>query len=138
MADRLTPEQRSMNMSKIRAVNTKPEMQVRRMVHGAGFRYVLHDKRLPGKPDLVFPARRKVVFVHGCFWHRHSCKVGQRNPKANAEFWAEKRQRNVARDIQQTERLQDSGWQVHVVWECELKDAEMLRTRLIIFLSSNG
>lgn len=136
--DRLTAEQRSANMSKIRAINTKPEMQVRRLVHGAGFRYVLHDKRLPGKPDLVFPGRRKVVFVHGCFWHKHSCKVGQRDPKANAEFWAEKRQRNAARDAQQTERLQSLGWQVHVVWECELKDAEMLLIRLTTFLNSSG
>lgn len=135
MVDRLTPEERSANMGKIRAFNTKPEMQVRRMLHREGFRYLLHDRRLPGRPDLVFPRRSKVVFVHGCFWHKHSCDVGRRNPKTNAEFWAEKRHRNVVRDFEQAERLKELGWEVLVVWECELKDSDALLTRLKGFLT---
>lgn len=136
MVDRLTPEQRSANMSKIRGRDTKPEMQVRRMLHAEGFRYVLHDKRLPGKPDLVFPSRKKVIFVHGCFWHEHSCDAGLRTPKTNAAFWADKRRRNVERDSLQSARLQEEGWEVCVVWECELKDLSLLLTRLTTFLRS--
>jgi DNA mismatch endonuclease (patch repair protein) len=135
MTDRLTPEQRSANMSKIRAANTKPEMQVRRMVHQEGYRYLLHDKRLPGKPDLVFPGRRKVIFVHGCFWHHHVCRAGQYTPKTNAEFWSAKRQRNVERDAEQIQKLGELGWKTHVVWECELKHPDEVLQELTHFLS---
>ncbi len=122
-------------MAKIRGTNTKPEMQVRRMVHRAGFRYLLHDKRLPGKPDLVFPGRRKVIFVHGCFWHQHSCRAGQYIPKTNAEFWSTKRQRNIDRDAEQLQNLEELGWQTHVVWECELKHPVEVLEELTMFLS---
>lgn len=135
MTDSLTPQHRSWNMSRIRGKNTKPEMTVRRMIHGAGYRYRLHDKRLPGKPDLVFAGRRKVIFVHGCFWHSHSCRVGERAPQQNAEFWAAKRARTFERDAGQLERLREAGWQPLVVWECELKDHEALLERLSAFLS---
>lgn len=134
MADSLTPVQRSANMSKIRSANTKPEMTLRRLVHRKGFRYILHDKRLPGRPDLVFPSRRKVIFVHGCFWHKHSCKAGLRNPKTNANFWAEKRLRNVERDAEQIESLRSLGWDVHVVWECELRAPQEVLIRVSQFL----
>lgn len=134
MVDRMTAAQRSANMAKIRGSNTKPEMLVRRMLHREGYRYLLHDKRLPGKPDLVFPGRSKVVFVHGCFWHKHSCTVGQREPKTNAGFWAAKRQGNLERDSEQTKRLKELGWQVYVVWECELRESEALLVRLKSFL----
>ncbi|MHA7286580.1 very short patch repair endonuclease [Arthrobacter sp. MDT3-44] len=135
MTDRLTREQRSANMAKIRATNTKPEMQVRRMIHRAGYRYLLHDKRLPGKPDLVFPGRRKVIFVHGCFWHEHSCRIGQRSPKTNAAFWSAKRLRNVKRDREQLRDLEVLGWSVHVIWECELKYPDEVLKEVTVFLS---
>ncbi|MBG6183048.1 DNA mismatch endonuclease (patch repair protein) [Arthrobacter sp. CAN_A214] len=135
MTDRLTPEQRSANMSKIRAANTKPEMQVRRMVHREGYRYVLYDKRLPGTPDLVFPGRRKVIFVHGCFWHQHTCRAGQYTPKTNAEFWSAKRQRNVDRDNEQLQKLEELGWKTYVVWECKLKQPDEVLEELALFLS---
>ena len=105
MADRLTPEQRSWNMSRIRGKNTKPELLVRSLLHAKGYRYRLHGKagkgRLPGSPDLVFAGRRKVIFVNGCFWHFHDCRVGQHAPKANADFWEAKRTRTRDRDADQ-------------------------------------
>ncbi|MDJ0354676.1 very short patch repair endonuclease [Paenarthrobacter sp. PH39-S1] len=141
MAERISPAQRSANMSRIRGKDTKPELLVRRMLHGAGFRYRLHGRyrseRLPGRPDLVFAGRRKVIFVNGCFWHTHSCAAGQHAPQNNAEFWADKRRRTVERDARQLISLRAQGWQVLVVWECELKDASMLESRLIGFLGSD-
>lgn len=117
----MSPEQRSAHMSKIRSKDTKPELRLRRMLHGAGYRYRLHDRKLPGRPDLVFAGRRKVIFVHGCFWHGHECPVGARLPKTNTEFWAGKRRRNQERDAMQRKLLEDMGWGVLVVWECEVK-----------------
>ncbi|HEX7201193.1 MAG TPA: very short patch repair endonuclease, partial [Arthrobacter sp.] len=109
MADKLTPEQRSWNMSRIRGKNTKPELLVRRLLHAKGYRYRLHGSsgasRLPGNPDLVFAGRRKVIFVNGCFWHFHDCRVGQHAPKANADFWAAKRTRTRERDAGQRRQL---------------------------------
>src|SRR5688572_12051601 len=98
MSDVHTPEQRSRNMSAIQSKDTKPEMIVRRLLHTNGYRYRLHDKRLPGRPDLVFPSRKKVIFVHGCYWHMHDCKYGRVKPKSNSEFWSAKRNSNVSRD----------------------------------------
>jgi len=140
MADKLTQEQRSWNMSRIRGKNTKPELLVRRLLHAKGYRYRLHGSsgasRLPGNPDLVFAGRRKVIFVNGCFWHFHDCRVGQHAPQANAEFWAAKRNRTRDRDANQRRLLEDAGWQVLTVWECELKDSSALETELVRFLET--
>ncbi len=138
--DLLTREQRSRNMSKIRGKNTKPELLVRKLLHAKGYRYRLHGQsgavKLPGRPDLVFAGRRKVIFVNGCFWHSHDCKAGQRAPAANAEFWEAKRTRTRERDALQREQLKAAGWQVHTVWECQLKDKSVLEERLTAFLES--
>lgn len=134
MTDVHTKQQRSFNMSRIRSKDTKPEMIVRSLVHRLGFRYRLHHKNLPGKPDLVFSSRQKVIFVHGCYWHMHSCKYGQVVPKTNAEFWQEKRLGNVRRDNSAIKVLQELGWQVLVIWECEIKDIPQLEKILKSFL----
>jgi DNA mismatch endonuclease (patch repair protein) len=142
MSDRLTPEQRSWNMSRIRGKNTKPELLVRRLLHAKGYRYRLHGKsgsvRLPGNPDLVFAGRRKVIFVNGCFWHFHDCRAGQHAPKANAAFWEAKRSRTRERDDQQRRKLEASGWEVLTVWECELKDGSALEAQLVAFLGAQA
>lgn len=138
MADKLTPERRSWNMSRIKGKNTKPELLVRRLLHSKGYRYRLHGTarggKLPGSPDLVFASRHKVIFVNGCFWHFHDCRAGQHAPKANAEFWETKRTRTRNRDAEQLRQLQTSGWKVLTVWECELKDPATLEEHLDAFL----
>jgi DNA mismatch endonuclease (patch repair protein) len=134
--DTLTPEQRSERMARVRGKDTGPELMVRRMVHGAGYRYRLHDKRLPGRPDLVFPKRRKVIFVHGCFWHRHpdpSCKLA-RMPKSRLDFWVPKLEGNRARDLRAQDALEREGWRSLVVWECETGRKEALKDKLVAFL----
>lgn len=136
MSDVLTPAQRRYNMSRIRGKNTVPEMIVRRLVHGMGFRYRLHRRDLPGRPDLVFPARREVIFVHGCFWHRHACRFGSVRPRTNAEFWEEKRSGNVARDKLAMEALAALGWTARIVWECETRNPNALGRSLRAFLRS--
>jgi DNA mismatch endonuclease (patch repair protein) len=133
VADKLTPERRSANMARIRAKDTKPEMIVRRMVHALGARYRLHRKELPGKPDLVFGPRRKVIFVHGCFWHQHSCRAG-RIPSSRRDYWEPKLKRNSERDAEACAALEAAGWQVLVIWECSIKDKEALEQRLRGFL----
>lgn len=130
MTDTLTPDQRRYNMSRIRGTNTKPEMVVRKLLHGIGLRYRLHGKGLPGKPDLVFASRRAVLFVHGCFWHMHRCRYGKPAPATNANFWAQKRLGNRKRDKENRARLRAEGWKVFEVWECHTRDADMLRIRL--------
>ena len=123
-------------MSKIRSGNTKPEWTIRRLLHRLGYRYRLHGKGLPGKPDIVFAGRRKVIFVHGCFWHQHeaiSCLDG-RKPKSNTGYWHAKLERNVLRDREHTERLTAEGWGVLVLWECEMRDEAALAERLSSFL----
>lgn len=135
MADKLTKEKRSANMARIRDRDTKPEMVVRRLVHSMGYRYRLHRKDLPGKPDLVFGPRRKVIFVHGCFWHQHSCRDG-RIPASRQEYWEPKLRRNVERDAEAIRRLEQGGWRVLIVWECETKDIAGLRRKLHDFLSA--
>ena len=127
-------EQRSRNMRAIRGSNTKPELLVRRMLHQMGYRYRLHRKDLPGKPDIVFGPRRKVIFIHGCFWHGHACKYGQRVPKTNTEYWTSKINGNVERDRRQLEELSEASWTALTLWECELRDADAVRARLIAFL----
>jgi len=126
--------QRHRNMAAIKGKDTKPEMVVRRLVFRLGYRYRLHGKNLPGRPDLVFRSRRKVIFVHGCFWHMHVCRYGQVKPKTNATFWQEKRKANVERDRRQLSALTSDGWDVLVVWECETKDVCQLKIRLEVFL----
>lgn len=137
MADKLTPEGRSELMSRIRSKDTEPEMTVRRLLHGLGYRYVLHDRRLPGTPDLVFPSRRKVVFVHGCFWHGHDCGRGFK-PATNAEFWAAKIDGNMARDRRHVRAISAQGWKVFTVWECAVGKDRLaaLERRLVKFLES--
>jgi DNA mismatch endonuclease, patch repair protein len=130
MTDVHTPETRSYNMSRIQGRNTKPELRVRRLLHGMGFRYRLHVKDLPGKPDLVFPRANAVLFVHGCFWHMHRCKYGKPAPATNKTFWAEKRRSNAERDKRNRRRLRAQGWTVFEIWECHTRKAEKMRTKL--------
>lgn len=129
-----TPEQRSRIMRSVKGADTGPEMTVRRLVHRMGYRFRLHRKDLPGKPDLTFPRLRKVVFVHGCFWHGHDCARGARPPKANAEYWRTKIGRNAARDAAHIVALQNEGWAAAVIWECELKKMERVEKRIATFL----
>lgn len=133
MVDTLSPADRSARMSKVRAKDTKPEMAVRRLVHGMGYRYRLHRRDLPGCPDMVFPGRRKVIFVHGCFWHRHNCDLG-RMPKSRLEFWGPKLEANRRRDAEVLARLSGMGWQYLVVWECEVGRDMALPERIKNFL----
>lgn len=123
MVDVHTPEQRSRNMSRIRSKDTRPELIVRSVVHRLGFRFRLHRRDLPGTPDLVFPRHRKVIFVHGCYWHLHDCRSGRVVPRTNAAFWATKRATNAQRDADALEQLTRLGWKTLVVWECTLRDA---------------
>lgn len=120
MADVLTAEQRRLNMSRIRGKDTKPEMLIRRGLHARGLRYRLHDRKLPGRPDLVFPRYGAVVFVHGCFWHAHGCALSKL-PATRQEFWQHKLAENAARDRWAIEALCADGWRVLVVWECALR-----------------
>ncbi|MGA3010218.1 MAG: DNA mismatch endonuclease Vsr [Terracidiphilus sp.] len=127
---------RSANMRAIRSKGTKPEMFVRRFVHGLGFRYRLHAPDLPGKPDLVFPKLRKVIFVHGCFWHMHkACREG-RIPNSRREYWEPKLLGNVERGRKHLASLRKLGWKVLVVWECEIENSERIEKKLINFLAS--
>ncbi|HMD76874.1 MAG TPA: DNA mismatch endonuclease Vsr [Terracidiphilus sp.] len=132
--DTLTKVERSICMSRIRSKDTKPELAVRRLVHGMGYRYRLHSKNLPGKPDMVFSGRSKVIFVHGCFWHFHrNCPDG-RMPKSRVDYWKPKLQRNIDRDRQSTQRLHRLGWSSLVVWECELANQSRLAGKIRLFL----
>ena len=133
-SDVFTPEDRAWVMRAVKGKDTKPEMIVRRLAHALGYRFRLHRKDLPGKPDLVFPGRRKVIFVHGCFWHGHECARGSRQPKQNAEYWRNKIARNVERDADNLQALERLGWQTQVIWECEMKDRDALADRLRAFL----
>jgi DNA mismatch endonuclease (patch repair protein) len=121
MVDQLTPSARSALMSRIRGKNTKPELVVRSTLHRLGYRYTLHPAHIPGHPDLTFPARSKVIFVHGCFWHGHDCAHGRRRPGSNVEFWERKYRENRSRDARKQAALKVLGWNVLVVWECEVK-----------------
>jgi DNA mismatch endonuclease (patch repair protein) len=135
VVDVLTPEQRRLNMSRIRGKDTKPEMIVRRLVHSLGFRYRLHVRTLPGSPDLVFPSKRKVVFVHGCFWHRHRCRLGKPTPSTRAAFWKAKLLRNVERDREVRAALKKADWKTLVVWQCHTRDTDRLASTLRRFLA---
>ena len=126
---------RSRTMRAVPSRNTKPELQLRSILHRLGYRFRLHRKDLPGSPDIVFPSRRRVIFVHGCFWHGHSCKRGARAPKENAEYWRTKIARNVNRDQKVHDELRQLGWQTLIIWECELRD-EQLEGKLRAFLEA--
>ncbi len=157
--DTISAQQRSNLMGSIRGKDTKPELFVRRLLHAAGYRYRLHGHiprdtleslhrdhpetrlpggKLPGTPDIVFPARRQVVFINGCFWHLHDCPAGQHAPATNARFWEEKRNRTRERDAQNTLCLRGLGWEVLVLWECELRDPKTTIEALIRFLGPSS
>lgn len=125
-------------MAQIRSTNTRPEMVVRRMLHALGYRYRLHRRDLPGTPDLVFSGRRKIIFVHGCFWHRHTCQVARRVPITRQEYWRPKLQRNVERHEASVEALERAGWKVLTVWECETKDPALMLRILVEFLTDES
>lgn len=134
MADRFTKKKRSKIMSNIKAKDTNPEMVVRRLIHAMGYRYRLHIKDLPGKPDLVFRPRRKVIFIHGCFWHQHEgCKVSH-IPKSNLSYWLPKLEKTKKRDKTHIQQLNDKGWGVFVIWECQLKNIEIVKKKIRGFL----
>ncbi len=134
----MTRKERSERMSRVRGRDTKPEMKVRRLLHEMGYRYRLHAGDLPGKPDIVFRSRGKVIFVHGCFWHRHQdCKLA-RIPKSRHDFWVPKLEGNRARDIRNQAALRENGWSYLVIWECELSNANELRRRVAEYLGPHS
>lgn len=129
-----TSEQISDQMRRIRKVDTKPELLVRRLAHSLGYRFRLHRRDLPGTPDLVFPSMRKAVLVHGCFWHQHRCPLGSKQPRTNAHYWLPKLARNKERDVANEHALKELGWSVLVIWECETRNESSLADRLRRFL----
>jgi DNA mismatch endonuclease, patch repair protein len=134
MTDTFSPTKRSAIMRSIKSKDSKPEMAVRSITHGMGYRYRLHQADLPGKPDLVFRGRGKVIFVHGCFWHGHAACKGGHVPKSNQSYWTEKIQRNRSRDTRALRKLRSAGWSVMVVWECETRELSKLAKRIRRFL----
>lgn len=128
MVDKLTTEERSRLMGAVRGRDTTPELAVRRLATSLGYRYRLHAKHLPGRPDLVFPGLRKVVFVHGCFWHRHRCRRGRSTPATRTAFWNEKFRRNLERDAEVRKQLRRDGWRSLVIWECKLTPKSVAQT----------
>jgi DNA mismatch endonuclease, patch repair protein len=136
VTDHVNPEKGSEIMAAVRSWDTAPEMAVRRVVHGLGYRYRLHVQTLPGKPDLVFPSRRKVIFVHGCFWHRHARCRYTTSPKTRTKFWQDKFSTNVARDRRVRRELKKLGWSILTIWQCELKKQQQLEVRIDEFLAA--
>lgn len=134
--DRITSAERSAQMALVKSKNTGPELVVRKLAHSLGYRYRLHGTRLPGKPDLVFAKRKKVIFVHGCFWHRHAGCRKASTPASNMDYWLPKFERTVERDRETAEALSTLGWSMLVVWECELKNPGALAEKLSAFLDS--
>jgi len=124
----------SERMARIRKTDTKPEMLVRRMLHALGYRYRLHRRDLPGNPDIVFASRKKLIFVHGCFWHQHDCRLGAKQPRARSKYWLPKLQRNKESDARNLEALESAGWKALIIWECELGDVKALERNLRKFL----
>ncbi len=131
--DDATPTVRA-RMAHIRKTNSKPELIVRRLAHQLGYRFRLHRGDLPGTPDLVFPSRRKVIFVHGCFWHRHTCVAGRKEPSSRRDYWIPKLLRNASRDRETLKAIQSIGWEALVIWECEVKDEHRLKQIITAFL----
>ena len=136
-SDVFSPQKRSAVMRAVKSRDTRPELRLRKALFARGFRYRLHDKRLPGAPDIVFAGRRAVIFVHGCFWHGHDCRRGARAPKQNAAYWRDKIARNRARDADHATALARDGWRVLIIWECELKDFEAAIDRATAFLEGD-
>lgn len=134
--DIMTPVERSKRMSLIRSKDTRPELAIRSLVHGMGYRYGRHDSKLPGHPDIVFKSRRKVIFVHGCFWHLHRACPNSRPPKSKLDYWRPKLEGNVARDRKVRSKLRHLGWDQLVIWECELRNRERLARRIQEFLQT--
>jgi DNA mismatch endonuclease, patch repair protein len=135
--DTLAKQDRSRLMGRIKGKNTSPEMCVRRLIHSMGYRFRLHVASLPGCPDLVFPSLKKAIFIHGCFWHRHSCHRGRSIPSTNVLFWQTKLDRNRARDIRSRRALRRLGWKVLVLWECQLRDVEFVQRRVVALLTDS-
>lgn len=135
--DVLTKEQRSYCMSRIRKTDTTPELTVRRIVHRLGYRFRLYRRDLPGCPDIVLPRHRKVIFVHGCWWHRHNCRLGRRSPKSRRKYWIPKLQANKERYKKNRSALQRQGWKVLVIWECQTRNTKKLIDKLSKFLNSD-
>lgn len=135
--DTFAPAERAEVMRRVRGKDTGPEMAVRSLVHRMGFRFRLHRRDLPGNPDLVFPSRQRVIFVHGCFWHGHDCRAGRNRPSSNTGYWTAKLDRNCARDAVNRRRLWNLGWRVLVIWECELKNLERVRKRVARFFEKS-
>jgi len=136
--DTLTPAQRSERMSRVKGKGSAAELRVRSLIHGMGYRFRLHSHRLPGKPDLMFASRRKVIFVHGCFWHRHpdpNCRLA-RLPKSRQDFWTPKLEGNRERDLRNEAALTALGWRVLTIWECQLRDEAFIRNEIGTFLES--
>lgn len=136
--DRLSPEERSALMARIKNRDTRPEMIVRRLVWAMGRRYRLHVSKLPGKPDLVFSSTKQAIFIHGCYWHRHDCRKGKSVPSTRVEFWTNKFEQNKRRDAEARALLRGDGWSVLEIWECELADLEAVAVRLKAFLASTA
>jgi DNA mismatch endonuclease (patch repair protein) len=133
MADTRTPEQRRRIMQSVGTQDTGPELTVRRTIFALGYRYRLNAPNLPGRPDIVLPGRRKIIFVHGCFWHWHNCRKGKA-PKSRLAYWRPKLQANKARDAAQVKALRKMGWSVLTVWQCQTHNIDSLRRRLLTFL----
>lgn len=138
MNDIYSLEKRSKIMARIRTTGTKPELVVRQVTHGLGYRFRIHGKGLPGKPNLVFPRYRKVIFVHGCFWHGHMHCAKAKRPATNITFWEQKLSRNMDRDQQIKTALLETGWGVMIIWECETKDRDRLAGKIRCFFQGNS
>lgn len=137
MTDNRSPASRSALMARIKGKNTAPELTVRRLIFSMGYRFRLHRSDLPGKPDIVLPGRQKAIFVHGCFWHAHGCKIG-RPPKSNLDFWKPKLKRNAERDRRNLRALHRQAWDVLTIWQCEARDISALETKVRSFLETKG
>ena len=135
MTDNISPEKRSEVMSRVRSKDTTPELLIRKGLHAQGFRYRLHAKDMPGKPDLVFPRYKSVILIHGCFWHGHSCHL-YRFPKSNTDYWKRKIARNITRDVTNRQLLYDKGWRVLIIWECAIKGRERLEFKNVVELAA--
>lgn len=132
MPDVFTLKKRREIMQAIRCKDTAPEMFVRRLIHSLGYRYRLHDKKLPGNPDMVFPGRKKVIFIHGCYWHRHNCKKGRSVPKSNVDFWEKKFEANRDRDVRNQKILRKDGWSVMTIWQCQITSSNLEELKIEI------
>jgi len=134
--DTLSPIERSERMRRVKARDTKPEKRLGALVWRLGYRYRKHRRDIPGNPDLAFPGRKRAIFVHGCFWHRHDCSSGRRTPKSHARFWKKKFQRNIKRDFAVARELRRAGWRALVIWECQLRNTELVERKVRKFLDA--